>query len=180
MRHSQCRIKRPGLFCPVNSLIGQLSGRSTLLFYGLIFYCILCMLIMLLLLDGFGFLKHSFHKTSWFWGFFAPKVVVNRVLLLLTDCLTLQVITACSYILCLTPSWAGGELVIVHEWQLWSSSQPGAKALHRSFALLKALEALIMCDSSFHFQVFFNKIETWKCYYIWFVRSLLLERDSRN
>lgn len=78
MRHSQCRIKRLGLFCPVNSLIGQLSGRNTLLFYGLIFYCILCMLIMLLLLDEFGFLKYCFHKTSWFLGFFASKLVVNK------------------------------------------------------------------------------------------------------
>lgn len=78
MRHSQCRIKRLGLFCPVNSLIGQLSGKSTLLFYGLIFYYILCMLIMLLLLDEFGFLKPSFCKTSWFWGFFASKLVVNK------------------------------------------------------------------------------------------------------
>lgn len=64
MRHSQCRTKGLGLFCPVNALIGQLSGRSTLSFYGLVFYFILRMFVMLLLLAEFGFLKHSFHKTS--------------------------------------------------------------------------------------------------------------------
>lgn len=76
MRHSQCRIKGLGLFCPVNSLIGQLSGRSTLSFYGLVFYFILCMFIMLHLLAEFRFLKHSFCKTSYIF-FFTSKLVVN-------------------------------------------------------------------------------------------------------
>lgn len=64
MRRSQCRIKGLGQFCPVNSLIVQLSGRSTLSFYGLLFYFILCMFIMLLLRLEFGFLKHAFSKIS--------------------------------------------------------------------------------------------------------------------
>lgn len=76
MRHSQCRIKGLGLFCPVNSLIGQLSARSTLLVYGLVSYFILCIFLMLLLLAEFGFLKHSFHKTIYI--FFTSKLVVNK------------------------------------------------------------------------------------------------------
>lgn len=72
MRRWQCRIKGLGLFCPVNSQIGQLSGRSILLFYGLVFYFILCMFIMLLLLAEPGFQKHSFRKTSYI--FFRLKI----------------------------------------------------------------------------------------------------------
>lgn len=96
MRHSQRRIRGRGLFCPVNSLTGQLAGRSTLSFYGLVFYLVLCMVIGLLLQTEFGFLKHLFCKTSYFF-FFSSKFSVNRVFLSLADCLTLQVIIARGY-----------------------------------------------------------------------------------
>lgn len=68
MRHSQRRIRGRGL-------TGQLAGRSTLSFYGLVFYLVLCMVIGLLLQTEFGFLKHLFCKTSYFFFFFPLKVL---------------------------------------------------------------------------------------------------------